>query len=117
MNLDYMRFNKEKNFVHLPVEYDCCADKNEIYPMRVWYSQQSFQEEKIDNYRVFLPNNYRDIEGEHGEITDLYRLGNSLFIHTKEGLWHLPQNVQERITNEIVSFIGTGEFFNIPPRK
>lgn len=117
MNLDYMRFNKEKNYVHLPVEYDCCSDKNEIFPMRVWYSQQSFQEEKIDNYRVFLPNNYRDIEGKHGEITDLYRLGNSLFIHTREGLWHLPQNVQERVTNEIVSFIGTGEFFNIPPRK
>lgn len=117
MNLDYMRFNKEKNFIHLPIEYDCCSDSNEVYPMRIWYSEQSFQEEKVDNYRVFLPNNYRDIEGEHGEITDLYRLGNSLFIHTKEGLWHLPQNVQERVTNEIVSFIGTGEFFNIPPRK
>jgi hypothetical protein len=117
MNLDYMRFNKQKIFIHLPIEYDCCADNNEIFPTRIWYSQQSFQEEKIDNYRAFLPNNYRDIEGEHGEITDLYRLGNALFIHTKEGLWQLPQNVQERVTNEIVSFIGTGDFFNIPPRK
>lgn len=117
MNLDYMRFNKEKVFSHLPIEYDCCADDNELFPMRVWYSEQSFQEEKTDNYRVFLPNNYRDIEGEHGEITGAYRLGNSLFIHTKEGLWHLPQNVQERVTNEIVSFIGTGDFFSIPPRK
>lgn len=117
MNLDYMRFNKQKNFIHLPLEYDCCSDDNEIFPMRNWYSEQSFQEEKVDNYRVFLPNNFRDIEGEHGEITDLYRLGNSLFIQTKEGLWHLPQNVQERITNEIVSFIGTGNFFSIPVRK
>lgn len=117
MNLDYMRFNKEKIFFHLPLEYDCCSDSNELFPTRVWWSETSFQEEKIDNYRVFLPNNYRDIEGEHGEITDLYRLGNSLFIHTKEALWQLPQNLQERVTSEIVSFIGTGEFFNIPPRK
>lgn len=117
MNLDYMRFNKEKNFVHLALEYDCCSDHNEVFPLRVWYSEQSFQEEKIDNYRVFLPNNYRDIEGEHGEITGAYRLGNSLFIQTREATWHLPQNVQERVTNEIVSFIGTGSFFDIPPRK
>lgn len=117
MNLDFMRFNKQKNFIHLPIEYDCCSDDNEVYPLRAWYSEQSFQEEKIDNYRVFLPNNYRDIEGEHGEITNAYRLGNNLFIHTKEGLWQLPQNLQERVTSEIVSFIGTGDFFNVPPRK
>lgn len=117
MNLDYMRFNKEKLFIHLPLEYDCCADQNEIFPLRVHYSEQSFQEERVDNYRVFLPNNYRDIEGEHGEITGAYRLGNNLYIHTREGLWHLPQSHQERVTGEIVSFIGTGEFFSLPPRK
>jgi len=117
MNLDYMRFNKEKLFIHLPLEYDCCSDNIETFPMRVWYSQQSFQEERVDNYRVFLPNNYRDIEGEHGEITEAYRLGNNLFIHTKEALWHLPQNNQERVTGEIISFVGTGEFFSVPPRK
>lgn len=118
MNLDYMRFNKEKIFIHLPLEYDCCANgEDERFPLRTWYSEQSFQEEKTDNYRIFLPNNYRDIEGEHGEITDSYRLGNNLYIHTREALWQLPQNLQERVTSEIVSFIGTGEFFNIPPRK
>lgn len=117
MNPDYMRFNKQKTFIHLPVEYDCCSDDNEDFNTRVWYSQQSFQEERIDNYRVFLPNNYRDIEGEHGEITDLYRLGNALFVHCKEVLWQLPQNLQMVTNNEIVSFIGTGEFFNVPPRK
>lgn len=116
INLDYMRFNKEKVFIHLPIEYDCCLPEG-IFPVRVHYSEESFQEEKTDNYRVFLPNNYRDIEGETGEITDLYRLGDHLFIHTAEGLWQLPQNNQERITGELVSFIGTGEFFSIPPKK
>lgn len=117
MNLDYLRFNKEKQFSHLPLEYDCCSDSNEIFPLRRWFSEQSFQEEKVDNYRVFLPNNYSDMEGEHGEITDIYRLANNLFINTKEGLWQQPANLQERVTNEIVSFIGTGDFLAIPPRK
>lgn len=117
INPDYGRFNKQKVFISLPIEYDCCTDKNEEFPMRVWWSEQSFQEENVDNYRVFLPNNYKDIEGEHGEITNAYRMNNSLFIHTKEALWHLPQNNQERITDGVVSYIGTGEFFSIPPVK
>lgn len=117
MNLDYMRFNHEKVFIHLPIEYDCCSLTEDVFPRRAWWSEQSFQEEKIDNYRSFLPNNYADIEGEHGEITGVYRLGNSLFIQSKEGTWQLIRNKQERVTGSVVSFIGTGNLFDILPNK
>ena len=117
INPDYQRTNKQKVFFHLPVEYDCCSDCQEDYPHRVHYSQQSFQEELTDNFRVFLPNNYRDIEGETGPITDLFRIKNNIYIHTEEGLWHQPQNFQERVTGDIVSFLGTGGYFNVPARK
>lgn len=117
INLDYQRIEKQKPYFHLPIEYDCCSKCQETFPHRNHYSQQSFQEESTDNYRVFLPNNYRDIEGETGVITDTFRLNNNFYIHTEEALWRLPQNIQERVTDDIVSFIGTGEFFNIPPRK
>ena len=117
LNEDYKRSNKQKIFNALGLEYDCCTDCLEDFPGRSHYSEQSFQEELIDNYRVFLPNNYRDIEGEKGVITDVYRIQNNLYIHTTGALWHLPQNIQERVTGDIVSFIGTGDFFSIPPRK
>ena len=117
VNPDYHRKNKEKIYNHLALEYDCCSDCNEDFPQRIFYSLQSFQEELTDNFRVFLPNNYKDIEGETGRITDMFRIQNNLYIHTEEALWHLPQNIQERVTGEIISFIGTGEYFNIPPRK
>jgi len=114
-NPDYRRINKEKVFFHLPVNYDCCDKDGQAYTNRVWYSQQSFQEETIDNFRVFLPNNYRDIEAERGVITDLFKDGNSLYIHTTEGLWKLPTSYQERVTGELTTYIGTGSFFSIPP--
>lgn len=114
---DYLRRNREKFNFHLPPEFDCCSDCQEEFPNRVAFSQQSFQEELTDNYRTFLPNNYRDIEGETGSITNLFRIQNNLYIHTQEGLWHLPQNIQERVTDSVVSFIGTGDYFSIPPRK
>lgn len=117
INKDYTRRNKEKIFNHLPLEYDCCSDCTETFPHRIHWSQQSFQEELTDNFRTFLPNNYKDIEGETGVITDLFRIQNSLYIHTEEALWSQPQNFQERVTDTIISFIGSGEYFNIPPRK
>lgn len=117
LNPDYKRRNKQKIFNHLGLEYDCCSDCFESFPNRYHWSEQSFQEELTDNFRLFLPNNYKDLEGNTGSITDMFRIKSNLYIHTEESLWHLPQNLQERITGDIVSFLGTGEYFNIPPRK
>lgn len=117
VNPDYERINKEKLFYHLALEYDCCSECQEDFPHRVHYSEQSYQEELTDNYRIFLPNNYRDIEGETGQIIDAFRFGNNLFIHTEEALWLLPNTQQERVTGNVVSFIGTGDFFALPPKK
>jgi len=117
VNPDYQRYNKEKYFYHLALEYDCCSECQEDFPHRIHWSQQSFQEELTDNFRVFLPNNYRDIEGETGEITDAFRYGDRLYVHTEEALWYLPNNNQERVTGDIISFIGTGNLFSIPPKK
>lgn len=115
-NLDYSRINKESQYFPLPKSYDCCSPCLESHPNRVAYSLQSFQEELTDNYKSFRVNDYRDIEGEFGPITDIIVKDSQLFIFTKEGAWILPQNYQERVTNELVSYIGTGEFFSIPPR-
>lgn len=116
VNPDYMRRNFQKIFYHLPLEYDCCSDCREKFPQRIYYSEQSYQEELSDNFRIFLPNNYRDISGETGVITNLHKIGMDLFVHTEEALWQMPRNHQERITDQIVSFIGTGDYFSVPPR-
>ena len=117
LNPDYKRRNKQKAFSHLPLEYDCCSDCVEKFPHRFHWSEQAFQEELTDNFRAFLPNNYKDLEGETGAITDIFRIQNNLYVHTEEGLWHCPQSFQERVTSDVISFIGTGEYFSIPPRK
>ena len=116
-NKDFSRLNCESKYFPIPLEYDCCSECLEEFPHRVAWSEQSFQEELTDNFKVFLSNNYSNIEGENGVITDLLRQNNSLYVYTEEALWVLPQNVQERVTDELISFIGTGEFFSIPPRK
>jgi hypothetical protein len=116
-NPDYKRRNHQKIYNHLGLEYDCCSDCVETFPHRFHWSEQAFQEEVTDNFRMFLPNNYKDLEAETGRVTDIFRIQNNLYIHTEEGLWHCPQTFQERVTSDIISFIGTGEYFSIPPRK
>ena len=58
-----------------------------------------------------------DIDGSGGEITDIFTMQNNIYIHTEKGLWHQPQSYQERITGDVVSFLGTGDYFAIPSRK
>ena len=101
----------------LSKEYDCCSDCQEKFPHRWHWSEQSFQEELTDNYRVFLPNNYKDITGETGEITNVFKINNDLFLHTSEALYLIPRSYQERVTDQIVTFIGTGSYGELPERK
>lgn len=117
VNPDYHRKNKQKIYYHLPIDYDCCIECVEDFPHRWHWSEQSFQEELTDNYRIFLPNNYKDLDGETGRITNVFKIGNDLFMHTEEALWQIPRNYQERVTDQIVSFIGTGSYGEIPARK
>jgi len=116
INPDYLQKSDFRINFPLSETYSCCSDCNESFPHRIRWSEQSYQEEVSDNFNVFKENNYKDIEGFTGEITNLFRIQNNLYVHTEEALWHLPQNFQERITEDLVSFIGTGEYFSIPPR-
>lgn len=116
LNRDYMRDNRQKLYFSLSQHHDCCSECKEQHPLRIAYSQQSFQEERTDNYMTFLPNNYNDIPGESGCITKIITMYNNLVVLTDEGIYNYPKNQQERITGQIVSFIGTGDYFSIPAK-
>ncbi len=116
-NPDYSRLNMQSVYFPLDITYDCCSKCKNEFPHRVYASEQSFQEEFSDNYRRILPNNYIDIQGNTGKITDLFTKSNTLYVVTPECTYAILPNIQERTTNQIVSFLGTGDFFAIPPRK
>lgn len=116
-NPDYTRRNLQRVYYALPYTYDCCSECIETYKQRIVYSEQSFQEEKVDHYRVFQPWNYVDLEGSGGEITDLFVKGKNLFIMCTESIWMTVANYQTQVTDELTTYIGTGEFLAIPPIK
>lgn len=116
-NKDYSKEISEKPSFPLPIGFDYCSQCINKFPHRLVYSVKSYQEDQTDNYLKFLANNYRDLQGNTGEITDLFRKQDELYIRTKYSLWALQTKPQEMKTNTGNVYISTGEFFEVPPKE
>lgn len=116
-NKDYSRLNLEGGYSPLPLTYDCCSECLEEFPNKMVWSEQSFQDERSDNYRTILQNNYRNINSDFGEITDVWTFNNKVYIHTEKMLFVIVPSFQEQIKDDLSTFIGTGEFFSLPEQK
>jgi len=117
INPDYLKDSGEKLYMGLPETYDYCGVCSETFTDRIVYSQQSFKEEIADNYRIFLTDNYSDIPGHRGGITNLWVLGSTIYAHTEESLWRLHAARQEVKTDNKSLRIGTGAFLGEPPQE
>jgi hypothetical protein len=109
--------NIERVFFHIPFSFNYCKKCLGEFPYRIYYSLRSFQEEQVDSYKVILPNNYTDILGDQGSITDSFIDKDRLFVHTNKSLWALQTKPNQIVGSESTIFIGTGDFLSIPPRK
>lgn len=116
-NKDFSIENTVRFFFPLPINYDYCNKCLVKFPHRLANSNKAYQEERADNYRIFLPNNYRDIPGETGEISNLFIKDNKLFIQTTQSLWVQQVKPQQIKTDQATLYVGTGEFWEIPPNE
>lgn len=116
-NSDYSNERDVKQYSGLDILYDYCKECQEKFPRRITYSEPGYQEEKIDNYRIFLPLSYRDIPPNTGEITNLFVTYDQLFAHTERSLFQIYTKAQNLQTDLSTLYIGTGEFFSIPPKE
>lgn len=110
LNKDYRTDDRAFIPSSLPTNIDCCAKCLGKYPYRWAWSQPSVQERLDDPYRIFLPNNYRDMDGRYGPIEGLYVWQDTLLIFQTEALHVVPNAYQERVTDDgIITFIGATE--------
>ena len=117
INPDFSRVDRETLFLPISRTFKCCSKCLEEHRNRIHWSEQSFQEERVDNYRIFLPNNYKDIDAQHGEINNIIPHHERVLILTEDGLWISVASLQERVTGDVITFIGTGQFLGVPERK
>jgi len=116
-NNDYSKQLDQRPCFPLPITYDYCSQCPNKYPERLIYSEKSYQESLIDHYRIFLANNYRDIPGHTGEIMDIFNKEDQLFVRTIHSLWGIQTKPQAIKTDQGTVYVGTGEFFEVPPKE
>lgn len=116
-NKDFSKIPDDAPNFSLPVTQNYCSSCLDEYPYRIYYSEQSFQEEVSDNYRIIKPNSYRDLPGAFGSITDLFVEKDKLYCRTPKGLFFIPTSPQTLTTNEDNIYVGTGDKLSIPPAR
>lgn len=122
--LNYFRYDEMysqeplfKTYAPLPLNWDYCNECPDSFPYRLWYSERAYQETRRDNYTEFLANNYQDILGASGDITNLFVYRDQLYAQTDYATWFISTRPQTMTTNEGNVEIGTGDIFSIPPKR
>ncbi len=111
-------YNKQYSFVNnlvpfFPKDYSITPVTD--YSNRILYSALAVEGEQVDAYRLFKPNDYHDIPKEHGPITSLFTLGNTLYTHTTGATYKSFFNERAAIsTTEGEVSLGNGGLFPSP---
>lgn len=78
------------------------------YPVREQYTGTKIYGEQYDTYRKFPINNFRDAEGNKGEINSLQYIFNYLYIIQRNGFARVRFNDREMITGQTGSSLDIG---------
>jgi len=114
VNPSYSYQNVDNVYTPIPYDYQFCNDCIENFPYRIYYSELDNEEEAQDNFRVILPNNYSNIEGDSGPITDLFTAFDQIYVTTTNAIKRVPTKAQTLKSNENTIYIGTAEVLSLP---
>lgn len=116
-NDDFSKLLIETPAFPIQQTFNYCSDCIDDFPYRLIYSDQSYQEDLSDNYRIFRNGNRIDMDGATGNVNSLVANKGALYILTEGTPWFLPMSPQKMQTNEDTVYLGTGDRFSIPPTK
>lgn len=103
-----------ENYYPIPFEYEFCNECRERFPYRTYYSETDNGETSEDKYRIVRPNNYKDIDGSSGPITDMFVAFDQLYLATTNSMRLIPTKPQTIQSNENIIYLGTGETLSLP---
>lgn len=115
-NKAYSNLDSITRYIPIPFNYDHCSDCLDTYPYRIYYSNADDIERRKDAYLIILPNNYKDIDGNSGPITDLFINFNDLYVNTTYTPYIIPTNQQALVTDDASIVIGSSAVLPVAPK-
>ena len=110
-NEDYSRLNDIRVPFPLPAK-EIAPDK---FPTRVHRTQRNDPNSLIDNYRIALANQYRDLPKDKGVLQSISGIGNLLYLHMTDTLFKTVGKETLELGASVNAYIGTGDIFDRNP--
>ena len=116
-NRDYSVMPCDTVYFPLTRVYDYCSQCIGDHSTRIVWSPKSFDEDLFDTYSVNNVNDYDDMPGHKGDVTDLMYKNNYLFTHSEESTFVSRPNPQTIQLDNTEAYLGTGTFLGVPEQE
>jgi hypothetical protein len=110
-NDNYTELNNLRTAFPLPLT-DSLQDN---FPTRTHRSAKADTTSLIDNYRIFLANQFKDLPKNRGDLWSLASFNNLLYFHMEESLFAAKGKQTMEMKDGSEAFIGSGDLFQQEP--
>ena len=118
-DVDNMKYNKDYSLgvadVKPPVPYPLRESDPTVFETRVQRSAKADNTSLIDNYRVHLAFQFKDLPRDRGSLWKLVSLNNLLYLHTEDSLYRTKGKQSLQLSDGTESFVGSGDIFTQDP--
>ena len=87
------------------------------FPTRTHRSAKNDTTSIIDNYRIFLANQFKDLPKNRGELWKLSSFNNLLYFHMQESLFAAQGKQTMSMKDGSEAFVGSGDIFTQDPNE
>ena len=109
-NKNYSTTNDIKPAFPLPVK-----GRQTDFPTRTHRSAKNDTTSLIDNYRIFLANQFKDLPKNRGDLWKLSSFNNLLYFHMEESLYAAKGKQSMSMKDGSEAFVGSGDIFQQDP--
>ena len=110
-NSNYSEDNDIRPAIPLPIKQ---LDQTD-FPTRTHRSTKNDPTSLIDNYRIFLANQFKDLPKNRGDLWKLATFNNLLYFHMEESLFAAKGKQSMQMKDGSEAFVGSGDIFQQEP--
>lgn len=112
-NEDYSTLNTLKTAIPLPFG----ISEPTSFPTRVIRSVKNDGTSLIDNYRLFLALQFKDLPKNRGDLISLAGMNNILYMHMEDTIYATKGKETLELTDGTEAFVGSGDIFEKDPEE
>ena len=116
-NVKYNKNYSELNDMRVAFPLPLSETKQSDFPTRVHRSAKNDTSSLIDNYRLFLANQFKDLPKNRGDLWKLASFNNLIYFHMEESLLKSQGKQSMQMKDGSEAYVGSGDIFKQEPEE